>query len=122
MLKDDFYKVISKGSTGDQSFKSTILIDKNHDIFKGHFPEIPVVPGVCMMAMVKELLADHIQKPLLLKKASILKFLSLINPMQHTQVDITIKYSEKEDGTYVANGSISAGELVFFKITQAVYQ
>ena len=122
MLKNDFYKVISKGSTGDKSFKSTILIDKDHDIFKGHFPEIPVVPGVCMMAMVKELLADHINKPLLLKKANILKFLSLINPLQHTQVDVSIKYSENEDGTYVANGSISAGELMFFKITQAVYQ
>ena len=122
MLKDGFYKVLSKGITGETSFMSTILIDKDHDIFKGHFPEIPIVPGVCMMAVIKELLTEHLEKPLILQSASILKFLSLINPLQHTQVDVSIKYAEGENGTYIADGSISAGELVFFKITRAVYQ
>lgn len=121
MLKNDFYKVTAKDATGETSFKSTVVIDKHHDIFKGHFPEIPVVPGVCMIAMIKELLNEHLNKALTLKSAGILKFLSIINPLENTEVEVNIKYTPAENDSFIADGSISAGDLIFFKITRAVY-
>ena len=49
-------------------------------VFKGHFPGQPVVPGVCMMYIVKDLLEQEFAAPILLQTASQVKFLQLITP------------------------------------------
>ncbi len=122
MLKDHFYKILEKTSLNESSFRVKILLNKESDIFKGHFPELPVVPGVCMMAIVKEQLQDHLNRTLVLINSANMKFLSLINPLVNEEVEVAVKYSDSDEGTLVADGVISAGELIFFKITKAVYR
>jgi 3-hydroxyacyl-[acyl-carrier-protein] dehydratase len=122
MLKDHFYKTSGTEALNDSSFKVKIILNKESDIFKGHFPGLPVVPGVCMMAIIKEQLQDYLNRTLILINSSNMKFLSLINPLENDEVDVTVKYSEASDGTLVADGIISAGELIFFKLTKAVYR
>lgn len=106
----------------DASFRSTVLIDKEHEIFKGHFPSTPVVPGVCMMQMIKEMLEEKINHPLQLISADNIKFLSVMNPLETPQAEITIRYSFHEDKSYRVDGSISANNLVYFKIARAIYK
>lgn len=122
MLKDHFYRILEKTSLSETSFKVKILLNKESDIFKGHFPELPVVPGVCMMAIVKEQLQDHLNRTLVLLNTANMKFLSLINPLVNDEVEVAVKYSDSGEGTLVADGVISAGEHIFFKITKAVYR
>ncbi|MDQ3049396.1 MAG: 3-hydroxyacyl-ACP dehydratase [Bacteroidota bacterium] len=122
MLKNDFFKLTTPLSGGDGVYKTTIALDKTHDIFKGHFPGLPVVPGVCMMAIVKELLEEAVNRPLQLLHTANIKFLSLINPLQNDSVDVELKYITGENNTLVLDGSISWDKLTFFKITRAVYQ
>jgi 3-hydroxymyristoyl/3-hydroxydecanoyl-(acyl carrier protein) dehydratase len=32
-----------------------IKLNPNHEIFSGHFPDNPILPGVCVLQMVKEI-------------------------------------------------------------------
>ncbi len=122
MLKNDFFTLMSPLSGNDGVYKTTIALDKEHPIFQGHFPGFPIVPGVCMMAIIKELLEDVVERPLQLIQTANIKFLSLINPFENESVDVELKYSSGENNTLVLEGNISSSKLTFFKITRAVYQ
>ena len=122
MLKNNFFLLASPLTGGEGIIKATITLDKSHPIFSGHFPGMPVVPGVCMMAIIKELLEEKVHRKLTLQNAANLKFLSLINPLENESVDVEIKYASGENNSLVAEGAILTSELTFFKITRAVYQ
>ena len=122
MLKNDFFTLTTPLSENDGICKTTISLDKAHAIFQGHFPGLPIVPGVCMMAIVKELLEEAVNRPLQLLQTANIKFLSLINPLENETVDVELKYAAGENNTLVLEGNISMKNLTFFKITRAVYQ
>jgi len=122
MLKNDFFTLTTPLSESDGICKTTISLDKAHAIFQGHFPGLPIVPGVCMMAIVKELLEEAVNRPLQLLQTANIKFLSLINPLENETVDVELKYAAGENNTLVLEGNISMKNLTFFKITRAVYQ
>jgi len=121
MLKDNFFKLLKPVTAEGGSYKTTILLDRTHPIFPGHFPGLPVVPGVCMMAIIKEVLEEIVKRPLHLMQIANMKFLSLINPLENENVDVELKYTEGENNTLILEGSISTNNLIFFKITKAVY-
>ena len=54
MLIKDLYKVNDLVTDKDRTI-AQISIDRDHTIFKGHFPGNPVMPGVCMIQIIKEL-------------------------------------------------------------------
>lgn len=122
MLREHFYTLPNPVPKNDTVFRTVIVLNKDHDIFKGHFPELPVVPGVCMMAIVKELLEANTGKKLMLQSTLTMKFMALINPNEHTEVEVEIKYTVNDDETITADGIIYAGNRPYFKITKAVYR
>jgi 3-hydroxyacyl-[acyl-carrier-protein] dehydratase len=91
MLQGNFYTVLNNQSN-NSSVNALVELNPDHHIFDGHFPQVPVVPGVCMMQMVKELVEDFTGQRLRLSKADHLKFLTIINPRENKllQVDIAI--------------------------------
>ncbi len=122
MLKGDFYNVISSNIKDNTSFNSVLDIDKTHAIFNGHFPDLPIVPGVCMMQIIKEQLEDHLQKIIKLQSASNIKFLSLINPAENTEIEVDVKFTTTEEGTYLTDGIISVKGTPYFKLVKAIYK
>src|SRR6266550_1356025 len=98
LAESTFYKIISKNHLNDGAFSCTLLINEKHEIFTGHFPDLPIVPGVCTMQMIKELLEQHLQKKLRLITAGNLKFLSIINPVENPEIEIQISYASNDDG------------------------
>lgn len=80
MLLKDFYKILSLEKTDAQKYLAVILINEKHAVFKGHFPGNPIMPGVCMMQIIKELTEQITQFPLMLQTLSNVKFMALINP------------------------------------------
>jgi 3-hydroxyacyl-[acyl-carrier-protein] dehydratase len=122
MLKDHFYRITGKEIINEYSFKVQIFFDCDSPIFSGHFPGLPVVPGVCMMAIVKELLQEHINHSLVLLNSANMKFLSMINPLINKEVEVAVKYSQNTEGNFIADSTISFGETIFFKLTKAIYK
>ncbi|CAN5773942.1 hypothetical protein BH10BAC3_BH10BAC3_05100 [soil metagenome] len=94
---------------------ATIIFNGTHPIFEGHFPSIPVVPGVCMMQLVKEILEQAISKKTRITKANQLKFLSLITPTITTEVDLKLQYTN-DGNTYDVNAELRNTERSFFKM------
>ena len=98
----NLYKVISSNAT-ESGISVDIRIDKNNPIFKVHFPEHPIMPGVCMMQIVKELTEETIGRKLRMSKASNVKFLALINPEVHPDITLDIAITEVDDEVKVKN-------------------
>ena len=113
MLLNDFY-TISKQENLDGSLKATIVLNPKHKIFQGHFPGHPVVPGVCMMQIIREVMQERTGQKLKIAGADFIKFLTIINPEQNQEVDISISYTE-EGGSYSLNASLFSGATIFFK-------
>lgn len=122
MLKDSFYHYTISPVDTDHTIRCRVRFNRDHAIFGGHFPGLPVVPGVCMMAIIKETLETALDRKLILEKSTALKFLSLINPVETIETAVEVKYSLNEDGKVVADGAISGDEIIFFKISKAVYR
>jgi 3-hydroxyacyl-[acyl-carrier-protein] dehydratase len=95
LLEKNFYTVQSFTSE-EGVVKASISINAAHEIFKGHFPGSPVVPGVCMAQIVKELLEKEIEIEIRLVKADHLKFLSVINPVENNIANVEVKYKVTE--------------------------
>lgn len=96
--------------------KAVLGVNAHSAILKGHFPGHPIVPGACMLQVVKELLEDVLQTPLRLKKADQLKFMTMIDPANvlHVELDITYKY--QDDGSIIAGAKLTNPETVYFKL------
>jgi 3-hydroxymyristoyl/3-hydroxydecanoyl-(acyl carrier protein) dehydratase len=78
MLQGDFFNIQNLETAGFD-IKADLVINAAHKIFEGHFPGHPVVPGVCMMQMVKEIMEQVFKKKTNLVSAVDMKFLNIIN-------------------------------------------
>lgn len=115
MILSNFYTVIHQQSDGNQLIAG-ITINPDHEIFKGHFPDQPVVPGVCMVEIVKELMELHFEQPLRVTKASQIKFLQLIVPDQNQVIQVTINWQPAQMDTYAITAQWQIRETIAFKL------
>ncbi|MDR3679065.1 MAG: 3-hydroxyacyl-ACP dehydratase [Flavipsychrobacter sp.] len=118
MLKDDLYTIQELIISGN-SINTTIVLNADHKIFDGHFPGHPVLPGVCTMQMVREILETVLLKPLKLSRGGNIKFISLIVPAITPLVHISLSYKIVED-KISTTASATVNNLVCFKF-QGVY-
>ena len=108
------FSIISEESTTG-SVSAILGINKDHGIFKGHFPGQPVVPGVCMLQVAKELTERHIKKTMQVVEASNIKFLSVMNPLEVDRVDATVLIHEHDVDVEI-NATLFSGPAVYFKL------
>lgn len=114
MLQNELFTFTGLQAEGDM-IKATVHLDAAHPIFKGHFPDQPVLPGVCMMQMVKEAIEAYLGKPTRLLKAGELKFLAIIDPGQTPLVQMEVKIKQ-EDEQIRAEARLLDGANVLFKL------
>jgi len=110
----------------DNSNKISILIQLNpsHEIFKGHFPGNPILPGVCIVQILKEILMDQLDKKLILNNADSIKYLSFINPKVYGIINFDVELKEMGNDNIFCNAFLHAESVVFcrfkgyFKVMQ----
>lgn len=91
----DFYKETSSTFSEEHAgtFESVVRLNPQHDIYKGHFKQVPITPGVCMTQMIKEILSKKLKKNLFMSSGDNIKFLTMINP--NDIPELTIKFAIK---------------------------
>lgn len=114
LLLDNFYK-INTLTKEDNSINATVSFDAASEIFKGHFPDMPVVPGVCQTQILSEIFSAGLGIDMQLKTAASIKFLSLVDPTKTPQLHLLITYTETPDNAYNVSAQYKWGETVFFK-------
>ncbi|BAU54308.1 3-hydroxyacyl-ACP dehydratase [Mucilaginibacter gotjawali] len=116
MLKtNDALFGISKIEQHYNAISATIDINKDCDIFNGHFPGQPVIPGACMLQIVKEVLEQALGTPLRLKKAEHLKFLTMIDPETTPSANLDVAYKSVSEGHICITAKLVKGAVVCFK-------
>ena len=105
---------IKKVGFADGKLSASVSLNETHEIFGGHFPGQPVLPGVCQMALVKDILERHLDKKLSTLQGDQIKFLAMIDPSKTPDLDVQIQISEN-DGVFTAQSIISSGEIIFLK-------
>ena len=89
------------GGGGPATLTAALTFNAGHRIFEGHFPGQPVVPGVCMMQLVRELVETYLLRgKARVTQADNLKFLTMIDPRESPTVRAEVKY--EENGKVVA--------------------
>ena len=114
MLKDQLYSVISI-TNSEGNISAGLQLNKGDEIFKGHFPNQPVLPGACMLQILKEVLEIATSKKIRLKKADQIKFLSIVDPGANDILQLNINYSLNENEIMV-NATMSNANGTCFKL------
>ena len=112
LQKSDFFGLESM--THDEAGIEALLhINPAHPIFEGHFPGQPVVPGVCMLQLIKEVAETALSRSLFLKQVAQVKFLQVLVPAYHQNIALRIEWKPG----LVFNASLKEGEQTIMKMS-----
>lgn len=104
MQLKDFY-TLNNLTINEELATANITINKNHDIFNGHFPGNPVTPGVCMMQIIKEITEEVVGNKLMMTSSSNIKFMSIINPETTPYLELILEITKTDEGFRVKNST-----------------
>lgn len=119
MLKDSLY-IIKEITSENNSIEVLVELNEAHEIFEGHFPLQPVLPGACMLQMIKEIVEAALDVKLQLTKAEGIKFLSMIQPHGEA-LQFSIQYNFIENSLLNVSAKILMNNVVCCKLN-AVFQ
>lgn len=117
MVLENFYSITSQEKMDENRFSFDILINNNHRIFEGHFPNNPIMPGVCMMQITKEITEDLTSSTLFMRKCSNVKFTAIINPEINQKLNLQIVISMEENGDVKVKNITKFEDTIALKLT-----
>lgn len=112
---NNFYTTIACTCDG-QALQAEITINPAHEIFEGHFPGQPVVPGVCMIQIIKELMEQSMNQQLLFSKGHQIKFLQLLVPDEKDMIQVHASWKE-QDGQFHTTADFKKNDAFLFKLS-----
>lgn len=95
----------------------TLSLREDSDVFRGHFPDAPVVPGVALIDAVKTLTEKEEVRPIEISCIKNAKFLSVLAPTDVREISIALQLSDGADNTRRCSSVISSAGHVYAKIT-----
>ncbi|MBP1222108.1 3-hydroxyacyl-ACP dehydratase [Flavobacterium sp. 1355] len=117
MVLHDFYKILSEEKISDSKYAITILVNEKHDVFKGHFPGNPIMPGVCMIQIIKELTESITKSTLMIQTLSNVKFMALINPEATPELRLELDVVISEDNLVKVKNTTYFNDTVALKLS-----
>lgn len=95
----DFCQIEIKGEdTG--KYVCEVVLNSEHAVYKGHFPGMPVTPGVCMLRIVKDCASRIKNVGLRYERITGCKFMAVVDPNQTDRLLINLEFGD--------NGSLRA--------------
>ena len=120
MLLNDLYNICCYEEI-DGGFNYSIKLNPNHFIFKAHFPNNPITPGVCILQIVEELLEKHFKCSITLDMVKNIKFLSVISPNVDNSIQYKFSTITHEGNTLNAKVDVLNGSRLFAKISASYH-
>ena len=119
ILKDNLYHIV-ESEKGEETGTYVLRVSEKFPLFKGHFPGSPVLPGVCILQIFKELAETDLAvgTPLRYNEIKQCKFLQPIAMAK--SVDLTVSISLKQDGDFWNLSASLKDEATLFTTLKAV--
>jgi len=95
-------------NTDGSGIVAEIELDSRHPVFIGHFPENPILPGVCTVQIIKEILEQSIHKSLRMTKAGNIKYLGFVNPVVMPFLKFQLQIKSTETASISCSAIVSA--------------
>lgn len=111
---ESFFTITSKNIQNEE-WHVKVALNPNHPVYKGHFPERPVAPGVMLTEMVKNIVELEFNRELKMTEARNIKFMNMVLP--EIAGDMNIQMTVKETENISVNATASIADSVYFKIS-----
>jgi len=108
MLVKDLFNILSTRKEEDAIIYE-IALNPDCEVYKGHFPGLPITPGVCSVEIMKECAEDASGKSFMISNLQQCRFLNIITPSELPTAFVKVKISEKE-GVWSLASSIYSSE------------
>ena len=99
----------------NQEIRASIIFNKGHRVFEGHFPDNPIVPGVVQIQVMIDLLEKILQKKVFLNRAKSIKFLNVINPFEVDEILFEIMYEQQPESSFKVKCIVKSESRVYMK-------
>lgn len=107
----NFYTIdTSTEQEGEYSY--AIRLNRTHEVYQGHFPGMPVAPGVCLLRMIKECVSHALNASVRYQTISNCKFLSVVNPEKEERLELVFSLKD----TCMLQAVVRAGEATVLKL------
>lgn len=115
-LNNELYTITAHNADG---LTYTLSLRSDSLIYRAHFPERPITPGVCIIQIAGELLELTLNRSLELIEVVNAKYLAVINPVDTPEITYTFsKLAEVNDGTACKVAvTVSFGDIVYSKLS-----
>lgn len=114
MLLKDFYSVIET-TKNESGYCTQVKINKDHELYLGHFPNRPVTPGVILMHLFKEEAERVSNQKLQLQNASNVKFTAVVDPNEDQNFKLHSSI-EEENGFVTLKGTAEHRNVIALRI------
>lgn len=94
MPDKELYQLI-ESTSGDNKYTYQVELNAKHPIYKGHFPAMPILPGVCTLQIIKGCLSKSTGHTIRIQSIKECKFLAPINPLVNTELVIEAELREE---------------------------
>ena len=116
MSLKSLYTVCSQ-RTNDSQLHISLIFNLAHKVYKGHFPDNPITPGVCLLHVAKELTEMRLNTSLRIDRILSVKFLRLVIPsdecytyhisiLEKSEINMKVRVLIKRDDVVYATAQI----------------
>lgn len=112
MLEHELYTIIENAGNVVR-----IQLRPESAIFKAHFPGNPIMPGVCQVGIIGEVVETMCGCALTLREVKNLKFVEVMKPESVGEVVITFDKLEEDGNMLITKGIITSEEKTYTKFS-----
>lgn len=114
---DKLYEIKSISPISEIMVTCDIQINCKSEIFNGHFPGQPILPGVCTLHIIKDCLSNIRQCNIVISGMSQCKFVGMVDPRIENNLKIDINYlSSSNDIPFCVSAIVRASERIILKL------
>jgi len=116
MLKDTFFTILfSAGAEKGCTYR--IALNGLHPIFQAHFAGNPMMPGVCIVQVIKELASEYFGRTFFVYAVKNMKFLLAVNPMETPEISVQMNFTQHDDERISIAAMLYNEEKIYSKST-----
>jgi len=115
MLMNTFF-TCHDASLSAEALNVRLELNDSNQIYDGHFPNLPIAPGVCQVQMVKEVVNTYLKADFLLKSARDIKFLNFIEPNKLKSLQLDVKWTWKDENTLAVTALMHNDNVNYLKM------